>query len=313
MTVSRIHSPYGVQLHTDAMGASVVLDGIVSQGLSTETTVESKSTSGEIYRRFLALVAQNPMARFATHNIATALDNVGLTGLPIAAATNPGVNFFAYAHLAGGSRKTGSNHRKYNFKLGIVVPKRLRIRHQQSAELEYEIIPIWDGTNDPIVIADTSAVPTQGGDVERFGLKSVAVGGVTIGQVQEVELDFGLKVSAKGGDGDIWNSFVSIDEVEPKISITTTDVEAFKSSNIPLIGKAAAHADTLIKLRKRAQGGTFVADATAEHILLTACGLAYVTEPFADEDNKAAVKLELCCRYDGTNAPVVFDTTYALA
>ena len=77
-------------------------------------------------------------------------------------------------------------------------------------------------------------------------------------------------------------------------------------------GVQATHANTSFYLRHRTRTG-FVADATETHILFTAAGLAHFTEPFTASGTEAGeATLVIETENDGTNDPIVIDTTSAI-
>jgi len=318
MAVARRHSLYGVELDTDAMaGTAVVLGGIKGQVIEAETEVRNDTSSGEVYPTHLAMVSQKIMATFRTTSIAVALDNIGLTGLLIAGASQDGVNLYAYKHAEGGTRASGSNHRKYTVKEGIIVPQRITCEHQADATIEYRLLSTYDGTNDPIVVADSSAVPTNGADLARFTIGGCTIESVAISHIISWEIDFGVVIETEGADSDKWDTHVSIRELKPVLRLRGRDAEWLKSTAIPLGGKAATHANTTLFLRKRSTTASgFVADATSEHVSFTAAGLAHITTIFDAESEgnpPAEFALEMPLYFDGTNAPLVIDTTAAIA
>jgi hypothetical protein len=310
MSISRLHTHYQILIHPDGMSATLI-DGVTDQNIDNQIKRINDRTSGDVYSRFQGIVESKPTLSFSTVNIAKALDAVGLTGLKIASASNVGVVFYAFAHDEGGTRKSGSAHRSYTVREGLMIPKKISCSHGQDAKIDYEIITTYDGSNDPIVIADTVSLTALDGDDERFTLHSLSIGGVTLSQLESVEINFNVKGEGKASDGDIYDTFSWIDEILPTITATGSDIEWMKSSNIPILGVDGAHADTVVKFRKRALGGTFVADLTAEHIAVTACGMAIIDKPFQGGEN-AQTSVNLEARHDGTNVPLIFDTTSAL-
>lgn len=310
MTVSRIHSLYGVELADDV---AVVLGGIESVNVKTETEHRAEATSGELYPRHQAIVGQKPTADFASVCLAQCLAQIGLAGLSIATLTN-GLKLYAYKHTDGGGRSSGSTHRLYTIKKGLIVPRRLTCDHRGDALLTYDVLMTWDGTNDPFIVTDTSAVPTAPTDAERFTIGGITIGAIAIPQVRSFELDFGINAVTEGADSDIFDTFVSIVDVKPVITLRGVDVEWLKSTNIPLAGKAATQANTTIYLRKRLQTSAgYVANGTAEHIKLNSAGLAWIDDVFKSGKGSTECSLKLAAIYDGTNAPVVINTASAIA
>lgn len=306
MAVARLHTFHGVEV------GAVLLGGISQQSVNTGTTVRGESQSGEMYPRFQSLISQRPAAGFTTLALQNALDAVGLQGVDIAGLSGF-LKLYGQAHVDGGTRAGASLHRRYTVSAGRLVPRILSADHQDDASLSYEAVVSYDGTNDPVVIADLQSLPSGIVDDERFTLGPITIGGVTIPEVRSLEVNFGLDVQSEGSDSDVWDTFVSVRSINPVLTIRGIDLEWLKSANIPLLGKAGTHANTTIYLRKRLQGGTFVVDATAQHIKLTADGLAYIDAPFENPGRgPAECALIMQVRYDGTNDPIVIDTASAI-
>ncbi len=310
MAVTRRHTISAVKI------GATVLSGITRENLSTNSEIRGEPTSGEVYTRYLSLTKQNPGGMFGTQHIASALALLGSVGLDIDDLTG-GVILYAAAHERGSTRKTSTNHRSYTINDGLIVPTRLTCDYQGDAELEVAIVTTYDGTNNPVVVADSVALPTVT-DNERYTMGPITVGGVSLPQLTRVEIDFGLKVEAIGAGGgeapeDIWPTFSSISVGQPSLILRGIDVEWFKAANIPLTGLAATHANTSVYFRKRARHSTFVADATSEHILFTADGMAVLDDLFsADRAAPGETGVMIPLDFDGTNAPLVIDTTAAI-
>lgn len=313
MGIVRRHTLYGVQRFDGS--APTMLGGIKGQVIETQPEVRNDTSSGEVYPTHLALVAQNVRATFSSTDLATCLALIGITGLALT-DDNP-LNLYAYAHALGGSRTAGATHRSYTFNSGIVVPRRITADHQGDARIEYEVLPVYDGTNDPVVITDTVTPPTNGTDTARFAIGGAAIEGIAFSHFRSWELDFGLIVDQEGADSDIWPTFVSIQEAMPVFRFRGVDVEWLKAAAIPLTGLSGIHANTKFFLRKRQQGSTngYVANGTAQHISFTANGLAVVESAFdgtADRNPPAEVSIAMPLKFDGTNAPVVVNTATAI-
>ncbi len=305
MAIDRRHGIYGVQVHLDGVGGSTLIGGITQQegGINSEITQEP--TSGEVTTRFQAINAQNPAASFTTMAIQDALDAIGQNGLAIPLPAAPGIDFFAQKHAEGGTRAAGAVHRRYRFAEGIVIPRSLSVDHQGDASLNYDLIATFDGTNDPLVESDTITLPTGLTDNERFTIGPVTIESVLLTQIKSFQIDFGINVEVEGGDSDIFPTFVSIKTIQPVLTLTGIDVEWLKSDKIPRSGKCVTHANTKIFLRKR-KCPSFVADNVAEHIKITAEGLAHVTNAFSGDPVGATIVMPM--KFDGTNLPMVINT-----
>lgn len=311
MTVARMHNIYAVKI------GSTVIGGVSKRGIRTGSEVRQQATSGEVYARFQALYAQNPMADFETLQIATALGACALTGVALSSAAP----FVAYAqkNAEGGTRTSGSAHRKWTINEGIVIPRRLTVEHQGDAKLDYEVLATYDGSNEPVVPAESQALPSVT-DAERFTIGAVTLaladdGGsttYTLPEIKRLEIDFGVAAEQVGADSDIWPTSCRIVEIQPSIRLTGIDSEWWKSNVVPLTGRNIQNSGTKIYLRKRAAGGTFTADATAEHIKFAAAGMAVIEGFDAGGNALDEVSLYFPLKFDGTNNPITINTASAI-
>lgn len=307
MAVSKTHGLYAVE------AGAAVIGGITQCNASLGTSAESEATSGEVFARQVAIRAQSPAASFTTLAIAQMLAIAGTQGVDIATLTG-GIKLYLQKFKDGGTREGASSHRKYAIADGIMVPQTLSVQHQQDAQLPYQIITKYDGSNDPIVESDGVSVPSGVADNQRFSLGPVTIAGVTIDHVKSLDLDFGIDAQTEGADGDVWDTQTFIRFIRPVLTIRGIDPTWLKSTNIPRLGKAATHANTTFYLKKRADAGTFVANGSAVHIKFTADGLATVDQPFdASGQDAAETVLTLRMRYDGTNDPVVVTLNSVIA
>jgi len=290
-----------------------LLPGITKCRIETGTDVQGESTSGEVYNRWLSIFAQKPKADFETVAIASALDLCGLSGLDVSGLAT-GLKIYAQKHERASTRAGATSHRKHTFLDGLVVPRTLTVPHRGDAKLTYDVLVLYDGANDPIIITDAVTLPAGVTDNERFTLGPVTIESITLTTIQNMQIDFGITGDPGGGDSSIWDTYTSIRGIRPKLSLSGFDIEWMKAANIPLLGKSVSHANTAIFLRKRSQDLlTFVADDTAEHIKLTAAGLAHIEVPLdASDDGYSTTSLQMPLKYDGVNAPLVINTASAI-
>lgn len=289
---------------------NVVLGGITQCRAFTGSEVRTEATSGEAYARWQAIYGQAPGISFTTKKIAAALDVCGAAGLRISGGSGGKTGLTAYfqKQKEGGTRESGSTHLKANIIEGLLVPRRLSVAHQGDAELTYDALASWDGTNDPIVVTDEVALPAAPTDSERFTLGPVSLNGTAFDRITNLSIDFGIAAEMVTADSDLWPKFARISEIMPLIELDGIDTDWFEACGLD--GTNIVHASTTLVLRKRALGGTFVAAGTSEHIAITCCGLLYPEDIAAAQAQQIATgKLRLPLRYDGTNLPLVIDTT----
>jgi len=308
MAINRIHGVWAVEAD------STLVSGITGRRGSTGTETQGEPASGLVYPQNIYIRGQQPVFDFGTKSIANALDTLGgLIGKNIADLA-AGFKMYLEKRAAGSTRASGANHRKLTATAGLILPRSLSVEHQGDAVLSYDVVPVYDGVNDPVAITDSVSLPAGLTDSDRWTLGPFTIESIALGQAQSLNIDFGISEQLHAGDSDIWATMVSIARIQPVLTLTGTDIEWFKSTNFPLAGKAATHANTTIYLRHRAGGSTYVANGTATHIKFTADGLAYI-DTFADASGDApdSISLTMPLRYDGTNAPLTVDTTSAIS
>lgn len=314
MAIQSIHGVYAVRLFDGSLDAEVVLDGTADQAVQLSNTIMQDQTSSSVYARFVPLTAQTFACPITTRRIKDALDALGVLGYFFASDTGkPGVEicWVKFSESLGGRAGSGS-HIKHTIASGCIVPMSLACAHQQDAAFQFSVIPKYDGTNAPLVHNASQSLPDLVGDDERFTLGPVTLGGQAIGGNVNVSVNFGVGYNLESSDSDIWPTFISLQSILPTITITGTDA-AVLASKIPVGGRALTHANTTIYLRKRSDSGaSFVGDATAEHIKITAAGQAFISSYQASQGGRAETGIQLTLKYDGTNAPIVINTASAI-
>jgi len=312
MSVTTLHTLYAVNCDM-VDDVEFLIDQISDWAVSTGIAQILAGSDGAVDPTYVAVGAQAPAMSWTTSAIATVLGNLGISGLAIAADVDElGLEAWFQKITEGGTRTAGSNHVLMTMKEGIIVPRVLNAPHGGVATLAMEAIATWDGTNDPIVIATSQALtgsPTVG---ELFTCGQVDINGTTLEAVQNITIDFGLQVFAQGSDGLVWPTFAGIMSRTPTITIRTLD--AISLSTFGLSGAAQAATASLIYLRKIAEGGTRVADATAEHIKFTVEeGRIQVDAVQGSHGQPLGSDITITPTYDGSNAIMGIDTASAIA
>lgn len=328
MALSRLHTLSAVKIDPDSFATTAVkLGGIRSQHLRTGTDVRQETVSGAVYAQWQSVYAGAPMVDFSTVSVGHALTATGVTGLAIAAASvGTGLTFYGNKKLEGGSRTSGANHISYNMKEGLLVPQSLSVSHQGDAELSYQALATYDGTNAPLVQANTASLLTGIVDDERFSIGAVYLGTtggdqIQLQEISNIEFNFGVNASAEAADSDIFPTYAVINDIpRPTIRITTNDVTQLIATNgIPLEGKDIAAAKTAIFLRKRSRITTsgYVLDATTVHIkIVPLVGCAYHVDigNYGSSAGNGSATIEIpLISTDGATAPWAWTIGAAIA
>ena len=294
---------------------STVIGGLTGQGFDLGAVLQGESTSGNLYPEHVSMTARNPTAQFGGYQLADLLDQSGIAvGTSINSMTG-GFTLYELKHVDGGTRSASADNRSQVVNAGIVYPTSISVSHQQDATISYSVAPVYDGSNAIVAQADNVSAVTIPADDQRFTIGPVSIGDVALTHIRAIEISTGINVGREGSDSDIDPTFASVVNTAPMITLRGVDPTWLSSGKVPLDGLALTHANTSIKLRKRAQGGTFVADGTSEHIEFTAEGMAAIST-FADGSSGGGsneIGIQIKCRYDGTNVPITVDTSATIS
>jgi hypothetical protein len=259
-------------------GASTKIGCITSQTITPAFTMSGGIVGGNIYSSFKGIAGCKVAGTVTTKDFATAWGVHGLTGAAITSVGSNTLKLYAVKLLDGGTRTGGSVHRTYTINKGIIFPTSTRASHQGALEHTMGIAMVYDGTNAPFVEADTAAAQTAVTDNIEFTLGGITIGAFATAQVKDVSIDWGVNVETFGEGSDIYDTMACVTTISPKFTIRGLTIDWVKSAGIPLTGKACLSANTKIYFRKRANGGAFVADETAEHLSVVIDGLCTVSE-----------------------------------
>lgn len=287
---------------------ATVLSGLENLDTAVNPEVDNNVGIGSIYPQFAVMRGQKPQMQFQSHAAANILGVTGSIGADIDGTST----FIAYfAKMDGQLPSAGAVHRSYTCDRGVLVPRRLSVQHQRDAVVDVSaILYSSDGETEPYVISDVAALPTLPRDNVRHTLGNVTIAGVAMGCTVGVEIDFGNNLRTRGCGSDVWDKHVEQPGVQAVITITGLDAEKFAAASIPMDGKQATHANTIIYLRKYDETGTgFVADLTAEHIKIDAEGLASVVNHQGSGVDTSELTVQVHCTIDGSgNAPIAINT-----
>jgi hypothetical protein len=307
MAFYRIHS---IKLHTEAMGAAVILADVISQDNKLDPQMRADITAGNNSPTHVALVSRKPMLSAATFALAQFLDAVGVAGLGVHAGTNPGVVAY-FQKVNDDGIPESSGHRSLTYALGVLVPRSLSANHGEDFRINFDLHVLGDGTNAPVTISDSATLPTISQASERWTLGPIKIGNVALTKYSGVEIDFGNDVQTRGNSSFLDPTHAEAKPHSPKITITGIDPTWFSGSNVPVGGKAVLNASDYVYLRKRAQDGdNFVANGTSGHIKLVLSGLAAIGQAGRAEAMRTSeTTLQIVGAKDSSgNAPIVLTT-----
>lgn len=314
MSLSKRFTNWALVLHaaTAQSSAAVYLDGIQSLSLNPGLASRLEGSDGSAYNTFASLVSGAPMLAFATSDLKALLDECSAYMLIDSDGTHPGVVVYFQRYAAGGLRSSSNAH-ETTIANGLMVLRSLELAHQETAVISAEVFAIKSGSDAPLVYDEAASLPTAyPSTAVAWTLGEVDLNGTTLDGVSSVSVDFGVRELVEGRDSDIYPTFASVARVQPSITIRTAHVDL--TSVLTEDGTSYAAAEVVITARKRAEGGTFVADGTAEHVSLT-LGKCRVDVGGIEGDPKG-MTLTLRPYYTAGASPVLpltIDTTAAIS
>lgn len=305
MALQDLYTLYGCSI------AGSTISGIQDFAVDHGYTDFQETTDGDVYPRLLGIMEANPMVTCQSLCVASVIDAIPLTGTALGSGTPaPGV-FYLQKAANKGTRTSGSNHVTGTINDGLAVLGQISAQTSQKAMATFVAHAIFDGTNDPIAYAGSQALAAGVAADEAFTVGPVSINGSTIGGVKSITIDPGLQIEKNRSDGDPFPTHVCIMTIRPSITIRVAH-EIMVAYGIDGVQQGAT--DSIVYLRKLAQLGTRVADATAEHISFTIDdGLFTARTVRGSFPGTLEGEIRLTPNYDGSNAIIAIDTTAAIA
>jgi hypothetical protein len=290
------------------------IGGIVSAAFASTAQMQTAPTAGSFYPLQTSIQEIKTGFRFTSHNVASALGVLGFLGIPLSAQVP--AELFEILYNDDGFIASGTAHRKVAFTTGRAIWRNLQCANRQDAQIEIEVFGLSpDGVLNPATFSEGVAAPAAIDDA-RHTIASAQLGGIAMGCVTDIRLESGLEITSEGCKSDVFDTRMGVNAVVPKIQVTTlaSNLVGSDAGKINLQGIAATHANTSMRFRKRInKTGTFVANATAEHIVITSDGMVVPIQPFqAQNQADGNTQFELTAAFDGTNTPFLINAASAL-
>jgi hypothetical protein len=254
-----------------------VFAGTGSFNLNTLTNIQMntgfkehvENAAGQISPSYIARISQDAHVSAQTSELSVAIAG-GMTG-PLAFSgggsgiTSVTMYMTEAANLGtiGGS----STHFKTVITQGLALLKNLSCSQGAVAHGSVEIVPCYDGTNAPFGYTTGVSLPATPLVQEQFTLGPAEINGTTITGVKNMEIDFGFNIQKVSSDGDVYPTYVFVDSMKPRITLTLTD--ASNLNTFTLNGTAQGATASHFYLQKMSLGGVRVAAGTSAHIKVT--------------------------------------------
>lgn len=295
------------------MGVSSLkyLSGIVFGGGAAITELKDATPSSNIEELvgmaagypeplFRGVKKIKPAVKFATMQLATMLGVVNTgAGAPFVSDQSAGNTDLWYADATNKLSRTAAAsaaHQRFRMTDACVYWSRISAKTQDDAEIECEVKPIYDGTNPPMQYAGALALPTTPVGNERYTMGPVKVNGTMLAGVQQVMLSSGIKANEESSEGDLFDTWASLDTTNPMLEITGRTVDWWNT-----FGPATAISSvTWFLLQKSATGNWPNTNVPPKHIAITATAGTIYADSTSGTKSQTKLKIGLAAPAPGT-------------
>lgn len=271
------------------------------ENISFDPGIENAINTGATVDTIFAGALQSmPMLTFESRALGTALGIIGFAG----AVIDPVVVYLPKL-ASGGTLASGSVHTTITLDNCACYLQSITASQGSEATASFVVLPTYDGSNAPVAVATTVALPTVTQTATKFTLGPLEIG-TTLYNLQDLTFNSGIDPIRIATRGEVWPRFNGIAQRRPNFTLSTHDVSlldtiASDASHQPL-GKASANTVN-IYFRGLTNRGAPQADTAAKHLKI-AMTQVFVQpgEVSAANDGAATLSLTGHAVYDGTNA-----------
>lgn len=228
--------------------------------------------AGHPHPMFAANQSQKPALEFSTTELDVLLGAINFGGASFGTIDS----YFKKAAVTGSVARATAEHQRVRIAASCGYLTRIRLVHNGRSEGTAVLQANYDGTNDPFAYTGSVALAGNLSAGTYFGAGPVSINGTSLGGVQEISIDSGVRLIQAGGESEEFDTFVGLEMTEPTVTITF--LQAINWATVGLRGTTLDGTNGLVFYgRKFSQGGSRVANATAQHIKFT--GLNGIATP----------------------------------
>jgi hypothetical protein len=310
MAVATVHVLHGIQ----SASPSFFLSQISNARVTPDIQVMLSQSAGLPFPLFAANMSTNPGVTLDTPQVKSILDLSGaLSSIVNLSGGNTDLYFKKVDDLGRRVADASPAHLRFRMSQAWLSLGQITAGHNREATASIRVGTTFDGTNNPLVPAGSTALAGTSTSAEHFvaGPASINLGAgvVALPGVEDVTIDFGRQVLEVGADGELYITFAACQSYSPVITLRSYE-------NIWTTYGLNGSVSTAVNvwLRKVAPTGR-VANATEEHILFTGTtGLVTVDESGGgvNEPSMTSLRISLVGA-NATTEPIAVDTTAAIS
>lgn len=289
MAVSALYMLHSVTLASPAAGFTQIRNATINN----EPAVRVVYNSGAAYPTMVVADGAAPVIRFTTTELYTLLD-VCSNGDDISVNTSGGNVVLTLQKVSEfGTRSGSADSLTFTLADSMLFWESITAPNGGLASADVVITAAFDGTNAPIAYSTTTAGYT-GAASEQFKLGPVEFNGTAVTGVQRVRIGSGCRLMAANDQSNPYPDFLAVAREAPSASIEVSSITNWNT--VPFtstsFGAALSTNGLEVFFRRMTNQGTFVANATASHILAQmTTGLLYPDALNVPDDDRAVLSL----------------------
>lgn len=303
MTTASVYYLHGIQLASAFM--SQLTDATPASNLSDLL----EFPAGQTGPMFAGSHGAVPDVQFTTKQIGDLLDE--MTAEAIAADLTAGsVDLYYKKGNPHGLREAdaGLLHERYRLTTNaLLYLQSIRASQGSDAEATARLLPVWDGTNNPIIPTGSLALAGTSSASHTYTLGRIDLNGTNISGVQEMDLQLNVEPEEVADSGEPYISYGGINRYAPTITLRTRDTTVMRTYGFT--GTAVSSFE--VYLRKRSAASINVADGTAEHIKISGTAGLIKARQVSGNDGMAEVFVQVL-KPSAAGAPLTISTGSAI-
>jgi hypothetical protein len=295
MSVSAVQMLHGI------LWNSTLISQLSNARMNTGISHLLTHGSGAPQPIFSGIAKLEPMIPIDTTQVKSILD---ITGPTIATQTN--VDLYHRVATSSGERTAAATTAHYRKRCAeaVMVPGQLSARDGQEANITGAVHILYDGTNEPVVPAGSVALSGTPSSAEHYTTGPLKINGTAIDGVQDISIDFGIRIHKLFADGDVYPTFITVAQFSPVITVSVL------TDSWSTIGLTGISDDAVVFLRQITATGRAANSATTAIGFTVASAKITIDETSGTMADPSMTTIRISpLSSDGTTAPIVIDTT----
>lgn len=281
------------------VGGSTTLHEIENVRVDAGVQSMIRYPEGHVAPLMRAGLMQRPVLTFTTSEIDTVLGAVGQYGLAVSSDTD---FYEKLATATGNASRAASSHKRYRISDCFVFWSRISLPHNGVGTIDVTVIPVYDGSNNPIVPAGSTALTGTLSATNHFCAGPVAYNGTTINGVQSIEIALNPDLFQEGGEGELWDTFVGMQRIQPIVTVTHRD--AISLTGLGILGTVLNGSTGLTMYGRHMTGTGRSANGTSAHLKLVGANGAVIPNEISGQNSDPTMhtsRFELVAASDSTD------------